>query len=120
MKRSLPFGIVLFTIAVAACSDQPTSPAARKVTPLQGALAAVMQVQDRHTPQLLRLSGVGDTDRAEILDALREEIARERRWLDPSPTIEGERERRQEAETFREVLEAITAPPDSRPPSKRS
>jgi len=61
MKRSLPFGIVLFTIAVAACSDQPTSPAARKVTPLQGALAAVMQVQDRHTPQLLRLSGVVGT-----------------------------------------------------------
>src|SRR5438034_595513 len=41
-----------------------------------------------------RLGGVRDTDRAEILDALREEIARERRWLDPSPTIEGERERR--------------------------
>ena len=61
MKRSLPFGIVLFTIAVAACSDQPTSPAGRKVTPLQGALAAVMQVQDRHTPQLLRLSGVVGT-----------------------------------------------------------
>jgi hypothetical protein len=57
-----------------------------------------------------RLSGVGDNDRAEILDALREEIARERRWLDPSPTIERERERRQEAETFREVLEAINRP----------
>jgi hypothetical protein len=57
-----------------------------------------------------RLAGVGETDRAEILDALREEIARERRWLDPAPTIEKERERRQEAETFREVLEAINRP----------
>jgi hypothetical protein len=57
-----------------------------------------------------RLAGVGDTDRAEILDALREEFARERRWLDPSPTIERERERRQEAEIFREVLEAINRP----------
>ena len=61
MKRSLPIGIIAFTVAVAACSDQPTNPNAPRLTPLQGALATVMQVQDRHTPQLLRLSGVVGT-----------------------------------------------------------
>src|SRR5207245_8677648 len=57
-----------------------------------------------------RLAGVADTERAEILDALREEFARERRRLNASPTIERERERRQEAESFRDVLEAINRP----------
>jgi len=61
MKRSLPIGIIAFTVAVAACSDQPTNPNAPRLTPLQGALATVMQVQDRHTPQLLQLSGVVGT-----------------------------------------------------------
>ena len=61
MKRSLPIGIIAFTLAVAACSDQPTNPNAPRLTPLQGALATVMQVQDRHTPQLLQLSGVVGT-----------------------------------------------------------
>ena len=46
--------------------------------------------------------------RAEVLDALREEIARERRRTRDFPgTVEIERERRVEAETLREVLEAI-------------
>jgi hypothetical protein len=54
-----------------------------------------------------RLEGFPDAERAEVLDALREEIARQRRRLDPSLTVESERERRLEAETLREVLEAI-------------
>lgn len=54
-----------------------------------------------------RLGHLAETDRAEILDALREEMARERRRLDPSVTVEVERERRVEAETLREILEAI-------------
>lgn len=54
-----------------------------------------------------RLTHLPESDRAEVVDAVREEVARERRRLDPSPTIEGERERRLEAETLREVLEAI-------------
>jgi hypothetical protein len=41
------------------------------------------------------------------MDALREAIARERRWLDPSFTVEQERERRQDAEQLRGALEAI-------------
>jgi len=54
-----------------------------------------------------RLAGLSEADRQEILDALREEIARERRHVEPELTVEAERERRVEAETFREVLEAI-------------
>lgn len=54
-----------------------------------------------------RLAKVDDTVREEVLDALREEIARERRRADPSLTVEGERARRVEAETLRNVLEAI-------------
>lgn len=54
-----------------------------------------------------RLAGLADQDRQEVLDALREEIGRERRRLDPELTVEAERERRVEAETLREVLEAI-------------
>ena len=41
------------------------------------------------------------------MDALREAIARERRGLDPSFTVEWERERRQSAEQLRGALEAI-------------
>jgi len=56
-----------------------------------------------------RLLGLSESARAEVLDALREELARERRRAesDPSATIEGERARRVEAETLREILEAI-------------
>lgn len=54
-----------------------------------------------------RLTRLSPESRAEVLDALREEIARERRRLDPAGTVESERERRVEAETLREILEAI-------------
>ena len=54
-----------------------------------------------------RLAGLPEPARAEALDAIREEIARERRRIDPGDTVEMERERRQMAETLREVLEAI-------------
>jgi hypothetical protein len=54
-----------------------------------------------------RLVGLDESHRNEVLDAIREEIARERRRVDPSLTVEAERERRVEAEILREVLEAI-------------
>jgi hypothetical protein len=54
-----------------------------------------------------RLAGLPEDARAETLDAVREEIGRERRRVDPGTTVETERERRLEAETLREVLEAI-------------
>jgi hypothetical protein len=54
-----------------------------------------------------RLAHLSEADRAEALDALREEIARERRRDSPHATVETERERRVEAETLREILEAI-------------
>lgn len=54
-----------------------------------------------------RLLHLSETDREEVLDAVREEIARERRRLDPGLTVEAERERRLEAEILREILEAI-------------
>ncbi|MCL4817769.1 MAG: GAF domain-containing protein [Vicinamibacteria bacterium] len=54
-----------------------------------------------------RLVGLTEAHRAEVLDALREEIGRERRRHDPVGTVEVERERRLEAETLREILEAI-------------
>lgn len=54
-----------------------------------------------------RLAGLPQQARAEALDAIREEIGRERRRIDPSDTVEMERERRQLAETLRDVLEAI-------------
>ena len=54
-----------------------------------------------------RLSGIPEAVRDEVMDAVREEIARERRGLEPSLTVETERERRVEAETLRAVLEAI-------------
>jgi hypothetical protein len=54
-----------------------------------------------------RLAHLLETDRAEALDAVREELARERRRDSPHATVETERERRVEAETLREILEAI-------------
>jgi GAF domain-containing protein len=54
-----------------------------------------------------RLPHLSDADRSEVVDAVREEIARERRRIDLGGTVEVERERRQEAETLREILEAI-------------
>jgi len=54
-----------------------------------------------------RLARLPEAERREVLDAVREEIARERRHVEPELTMEAERERRVEAETLREVLEAI-------------
>jgi hypothetical protein len=54
-----------------------------------------------------RLEHLAASDRAEAVDAVREEIARDRRREDPSHTVEVERERRLEAETLRAILEAI-------------
>jgi GAF domain len=55
-----------------------------------------------------RLGGLDEPHRAEAIDAMREEIARERRRKTLSFTVEAERERRVEAETLKDVLEAIT------------
>lgn len=55
-----------------------------------------------------RLEHLPEAVRSEVRDALREEAARARRFFDPSDTVEAERERRVEAETLREVLEAIS------------
>lgn len=57
-----------------------------------------------------RLTALAEGPRNEVLDALREEIARERRRVEPELTVEAERRRRVEAETLREVLEAINRP----------
>src|SRR5262245_10500986 len=54
-----------------------------------------------------RLADVPDDQRAEVLDAVREAAAQERRRSVRELTVEAERERRVEAETLREVLEAI-------------
>ncbi len=54
-----------------------------------------------------RLASLPEQARAEALDAIREEIGRERRRIDPGDTVERERERRQMAETLRDILEAI-------------
>jgi len=62
MKRSWALALIAFgLLAAAACSDQSTAPSAPRLTPFQGALAGVMEVQDRHTPQLLRVPGVVGT-----------------------------------------------------------
>ncbi len=55
----------------------------------------------------VRLAHLSEADRKELRDALREEIARERRWVEPELTVEAERERRVDAETLRDVLEGI-------------
>jgi hypothetical protein len=57
-----------------------------------------------------RLAAWEEPLRAEIMDVLREAVARERRSLDPSFTVERERERRQNAEELRGALEAIHQP----------
>ena len=58
-----------------------------------------------------RLGHLAQAERAEVLDAVREEIGRERRWQTvPEGPVEVERERRLEAETLRDVLEAISRP----------
>ncbi len=55
-----------------------------------------------------RLEALSTTDLALVLDVVREELGRERRWsLEPEGRVEVERERRLEAEALREVLEAI-------------
>jgi hypothetical protein len=54
-----------------------------------------------------RLGGLDEAHKAEALDAMREEFARERRRVTLSLTVEAERERRVEAETLKDVLEAI-------------
>ncbi|MGH9366511.1 MAG: hypothetical protein ACRD3M_02415, partial [Thermoanaerobaculia bacterium] len=53
-----------------------------------------------------RLAHLPDAARAEVAEAVREELGRERR-MDPGSTVETERERRVEAETLRDVLEAV-------------
>jgi len=60
--------------------------------------------------RLSALAGADEGLRLEVMDALREAIARERRGLDPSFTVEAERERRQNAEQMRGALEAIHGP----------
>lgn len=77
--------------------------------PASGTIAAAAAM---NTERLLRdierrLSGLGARTRAEVMDAVREEIARERRRQAPPSSVEVERERRAEAEALREVLEAI-------------
>jgi len=54
-----------------------------------------------------RLPKLSEADRAEVADAVRESFARERRWSQLTLTVETERERRQEAEAMRAVLEGI-------------
>jgi GAF domain len=56
------------------------------------------------------LADLDDARRFEVLDAVREAIARERRMLGPSLTVEVERERRRNAEELRRALEAISRP----------
>ena len=57
--------------------------------------------------RLASFGGASEGLRHEVMDALREAIARERRGLDPSFSVEQERERRQQAEELRGALEAI-------------
>jgi len=60
--------------------------------------------------QLAALAGEVGRDEArrrEVMDALREAVARERLRLDPDTTVERERERRQQAEELRAALEAV-------------
>lgn len=54
-----------------------------------------------------RLPKLSEADRAEVADAVRESYARERRWSQLTLTVETEREKRQEAEAMRAVLEGI-------------
>ena len=52
-------------------------------------------------------AGLDEARRREVMDALREAMARERLRLDPDTTVERERERRQQAEELRSALEAV-------------
>jgi hypothetical protein len=54
-----------------------------------------------------RLASLPPQEREEVLDAVREEVSRERRRAPGPASVEMERERRLEAETLRDVLEAI-------------
>jgi putative methionine-R-sulfoxide reductase with GAF domain len=54
-----------------------------------------------------RLAGLDEEQRGEVLTAVRDEMARGLRSAEPGLPVEAERERRKEAETLREVLEAI-------------
>ena len=54
-----------------------------------------------------RLADWDEADRQELMDLLREAVARERRWLDPSHTLAAERDRRQNAEELKGAFEAI-------------
>ena len=66
---------------------------------------------DRLLPRSRTLGHLAPGERDEVLDAVREEIGRERRWQNvPEGPVEVERERRLEAETLRDVLEAISRP----------
>src|SRR5262245_47933714 len=74
---------------------------------------ARMRQRSMNTDRLLReidrrLAALDETHRAEVLDAVREEFGRERRRVDPSLTMEVERERHLETETLRKMLKAIT------------
>ena len=57
-----------------------------------------------------RLADLDEEVRAEVSDAVREAIARERRRLGPALTVETERDRRLTAEELRQALEAIHRP----------
>ena len=57
-----------------------------------------------------RLADWTEPQRLEVMDLLREAMARERRFLDPTFTVESERERRVNAEELRDALEAIHRP----------
>ncbi len=72
--------------------------------PREGALERVL-AEVAH-----RLDELGFERRDQVLDALREALLRERHRLGLGGTVEHERERRVEAETLREVLEAIARP----------
>ena len=54
-----------------------------------------------------RLAGLDEGQRSQVLNAVRDELARGWENAEPGLTVEAERERRKEAETLREVLEAI-------------
>jgi hypothetical protein len=58
-----------------------------------------------------RLAHLEPKDLALVVDSVREEAARERDFRAPGLSVETERERRVEAETLREALEAITREP---------
>jgi GAF domain-containing protein len=54
-----------------------------------------------------RLADWNETDRLEVMDLLREAVARERRFDAPAAPVEAERERRRSAEELKQAFEAI-------------